>query len=315
MSSVKEQETVTIQAPRKKRRSRTQTLAVKSSGPTGPRTKRGKMKSRYNALKHGIFADVVLRGSVLRERREDYENLLQAFRESWQPVGGLEEFLVEKLAQLAWRKGRLIKAETAVVMKQTEFLRDDRLAKKQQIAEGTMLLALRQSVGTLAHRRNPFLLDKSLEMLKVLEGAVEARGFDPETDESVLRSIYGDAGETEGLFLRYRMFSAAAKKAIEKQSEKHSSGGDHERQFLQALREEFEELYQRGEKLRKRIHAEWDLEEGSLSIPAEEELDRLLRYEARLDGAFDRTLQQLERLQRTRLGQPVAPAVKVDVTH
>ena len=43
--------------------------------------------------------------------------------------------------------------------------------------------------------------------------------------------------------------------------------------------------------------------------------DRFQRYEASLDRSFDRTLSQLERLQRVRSGQPVLPAIKVDVSH
>ncbi len=35
--------------------------------------------------------------------------------------------------------------------------------------------------------------------------------------------------------------------------------------------------------------------------------------EARLDGEFDRTLQQLEHLHRMRQGQPVPPTVKLNV--
>lgn len=42
-------------------------------------------------------------------------------------------------------------------------------------------------------------------------------------------------------------------------------------------------------------------------------LDRLLRYETSLERSFDRTLSQLERLQRMRLGQPVLP--KLEVSH
>ena len=41
--------------------------------------------------------------------------------------------------------------------------------------------------------------------------------------------------------------------------------------------------------------------------------DRLLHYEAHLERNFDRTLSQLERLQRMRLGQPVLP--KLEVRH
>jgi hypothetical protein len=48
-------------------------------------------------------------------------------------------------------------------------------------------------------------------------------------------------------------------------------------------------------------------------VPSQEVSDRLLRYEAHLSREFDRTLSQLERLQRMRLGQPVLP--KLEVRH
>jgi hypothetical protein len=38
------------------------------------------------------------------------------------------------------------------------------------------------------------------------------------------------------------------------------------------------------------------------------------RYEASIERSFDRTLTQLERIQRMRLGQPVAPPIKVDIS-
>ena len=50
-------------------------------------------------------------------------------------------------------------------------------------------------------------------------------------------------------------------------------------------------------------------------VPRPEVTDRLQRYEGSLDRSFDRTLSQLERLQRLRLGQRVLPAPKVDVSH
>lgn len=48
--------------------------------------------------------------------------------------------------------------------------------------------------------------------------------------------------------------------------------------------------------------------------PDSPSVDQLLRYEASLERAFDRTLNQLERLQRMRLGQPVPPEIKVNLT-
>jgi hypothetical protein len=46
-------------------------------------------------------------------------------------------------------------------------------------------------------------------------------------------------------------------------------------------------------------------------VPSQEVSDRLIRCEAHLSREFDKTLAQLERLQRMRLGQPVPPEFKV----
>ena len=48
--------------------------------------------------------------------------------------------------------------------------------------------------------------------------------------------------------------------------------------------------------------------------PTNEGTERLLRYEAHLSREFDRTLSQLERLQRMRKGQQVLPPIKVEVS-
>jgi hypothetical protein len=59
-----------------------------------------------------------------------------------------------------------------------------------------------------------------------------------------------------------------------------------------------------------------DSEFGGLggSIPSSISMDRLLRYEAMIERGFDRTLKQLERIQGVRLGQPVLPAIKLDIS-
>jgi hypothetical protein len=69
----------------------------KESGPvnlsrraSGPRTVQGKQKSKYNAIKHGIFAEVVLPND---ESRLQYESLLGGLFEDLNPQGRLEETL------------------------------------------------------------------------------------------------------------------------------------------------------------------------------------------------------------------------------
>src|ERR1700680_529775 len=78
------------------------------SNASGPRTPLGKERSKHNAITHGIFSKVVvLRG----ESRADFDALLNGLRNDRQPVGTLEEVLVEKLAALFWRNRRLLIAE------------------------------------------------------------------------------------------------------------------------------------------------------------------------------------------------------------
>ena len=48
-------------------------------------------------------------------------------------------------------------------------------------------------------------------------------------------------------------------------------------------------------------------------IPGQEVSDRLIRYEAHLSREIDRTLNQLERLQRMRKGQPLPPRLDVNI--
>jgi hypothetical protein len=111
---------------REPERSGSSELTDRETGPssvarksTGPRTTAGKQKSRYNALKSGIFAKVVL---LKRESPTEYGSLLNGLREDLQPQGTLEAALVENLAALLWRKRRLLRAESAEITNAVEFM-------------------------------------------------------------------------------------------------------------------------------------------------------------------------------------------------
>ncbi len=85
-----------------------------SSARPGPRTPQGKLRAKYNRIQNGIFARIVLKGEPFRESKKDYAALLVSLRDAIQPIGGLEELLVEKLAFLALRLSRLYKADAKV---------------------------------------------------------------------------------------------------------------------------------------------------------------------------------------------------------
>jgi hypothetical protein len=83
---------------------------------TGQRTAAGKQRSKYNALKQGLFSQVVV---LEGELRPQYESLLATLLEHFQPVGSLEQVLMEKLAMLLWRHRRLVVAEGAEIRQAT----------------------------------------------------------------------------------------------------------------------------------------------------------------------------------------------------
>jgi len=53
------------------------------------------------------------------------------------------------------------------------------------------------------------------------------------------------------------------------------------------------------------------LEIVTRGIPEARELERFVRYEAYLSREFDRTLNQLDQMQRKRMGQPATPCIDV----
>ncbi len=79
---------------------------------TGPRTYEGKGIARLNALKHGFFArDVVnplLDGPV---RVEEFNSILDALLEEFQPESARERILVDEAAACCWRIRRLLRYE------------------------------------------------------------------------------------------------------------------------------------------------------------------------------------------------------------
>jgi hypothetical protein len=79
---------------------------------TGPRTAAGKAASARNALRHGLTAhQVVIDG----EDPAQFDALLHRFRCEFQPGSAMEEFLVERLAGLAWRLRRVPLFEAALL--------------------------------------------------------------------------------------------------------------------------------------------------------------------------------------------------------
>jgi len=78
---------------------------------TGPKTPKGKVAVRQNAMKHGLLSkEVLLPGEDAVALRELSERL----RDELQPVGEMENLLVDRIIGAAWRLMRLGRVEDGI---------------------------------------------------------------------------------------------------------------------------------------------------------------------------------------------------------
>ncbi len=78
---------------------------------TGPKTPEGKAAVRQNALKHGLLSQEVL---LPDEDEEALQELGESLRDELQPVGELENLLVDRIIAAYWRLRRLSRVEAGI---------------------------------------------------------------------------------------------------------------------------------------------------------------------------------------------------------
>jgi hypothetical protein len=150
------------------------------------------------------------------------------------------------------------------------------------------------------------VLERCLELLVKLREQVEKDGFSLEYNKAILEKIYGDRDENrlqEDLYDSYLTWMGTSEVSEEERArEDYASAAQCRKNVLVEIDEEIRRL-KRDQKVRTSVqNARTQLEIMSHNVPDGPGLDRLLRYEAGLERSFDRTLSQLERLQRMRLG-------------
>jgi hypothetical protein len=86
---------------------------------TGPRNT---SRTRLNALGQGIYSrECVIAQGLCREDPEDFDAFRTAMLRALCPEGALEELLADDLIQLAWRRRRIVRYETAVIAENLEM--------------------------------------------------------------------------------------------------------------------------------------------------------------------------------------------------
>jgi len=276
---------------------------------TGPRTPQGKQRSKRNGLKDGIFSKEIL---LACESPVHFRSLVRELQKDLDPIGALEGWLVNKLAILIWQEMRVLSAEAAAIRRATEFVALD--ARRQQFDADEAQEDKRKfgtfPNGMLDKCTNPFSFDRAIQALADLRQNFEKRGWNEDEDRHVLSMLYGHSSKlAPGRFPVMLLVGVAfidAKKNYPDQV------------FPENLRKDCLALF---DAEIERIKTLKDMESKRLEYTARasqvlplEESERFLRQRTHLAREIERTLNLLEHRQRTRLGLPVPPTLKVKLS-
>jgi hypothetical protein len=80
---------------------------------TGPRTRAGKARAAQNATRHGLLSRRVL--LLPGEDVQEWQAFRQRWIEDYAPAGALEQLLLERATEMAWRLRRAAVAEAGVL--------------------------------------------------------------------------------------------------------------------------------------------------------------------------------------------------------
>jgi hypothetical protein len=95
-----------------------------------------------NAIKHGLLAhEVVITAGEGEESLEEFRSLLERLWESYEPMGVVEESLVQTIAACWWRKARVIRAENGEICKRLDTITVDRALRDSDKGNLALLLS------------------------------------------------------------------------------------------------------------------------------------------------------------------------------
>lgn len=276
---------------------------------TGPRTPEGQDVSKMNACRHGILSkEAVVRGRCIKEDDQEFAALHQRLCEELEPVGLLEEMLVDDIVTARWRMRRALKAEAgeiALNVDEGQWARETQCPTPEWLAwqaHDDMSFAMHESVHGINY------LEKQLGEVR------EAMAHEGELTEATMKTLHTRFGGKPNILtgrldeLRdYWLKNPDKLEASALRSKHQQMVGeflDGEANFLVLRRVTCTEREENAEAARQ----------SAAVLPSPEVLDKIMRYETKLERQLHRAMNQLERLQRRRLGEAVPPPLAVDIS-
>jgi hypothetical protein len=245
---------------------------------TGPRSRTGKETSKMNAVKHGILCDqLIIMSGEGQEDLTAFEQLLAGLREHYEPVGPLEDLLVQKMAEYFWKARRAQRHEGGAIQRQIEYRRDLETARR----EGRFQEALAAGAS---------LEQSSLGIQHLLKG-LEAAAVE------VQRGAW--SVESSRFLADHFRDRILVPPALEKARDSLPDDVDW-KQLLKELKVQRDRLRERRREVEATEKREADARVRSYMLPEERDLDLVLRYEAAIDRKLHKVMDRLRQVQADR---------------
>jgi hypothetical protein len=285
----------------------------------GENTSEGRKAAQLALTTNGVRSSIPILPGI--EKPQEWQTFLEGFRAVFMPVGALEDQLVHWIALALWRRHRLTRHETALVLENTKQRVNPRMRAELEtvLEQSRTQIEAQEAKGRAELRRlealvngSPKLLFSSDEAEALLAGfAGRFENLDDECDEDEDeeeedRSSISANGNGQ-LAIEARNYSAAELVA-ELQSAADACGVDwceHWEGYLVERRAAFVQWQANIEEARQQIALHL--------VPDETNLARLCDYERHLSCEVRKLLSVLERQQALRKGQLVVPPLAVDV--
>jgi hypothetical protein len=264
---------------------------LNASKSTGPKSPRGKGYSRRNALKHGLFAvDLYMAALTKWEDPNEYQDLLDRLLRDYQAVGAPEELEVQRITACWWKLSRVWRYENAQIAGKLCTRHAELNKLKTLSSEHQAHLVLLKNAET------------EVETTGKISDELDARMFADVGFRKLWESVEAEFNEL-----------LAGQIGLPPEMTKEITGADPEgrKQCLHAtIRLTALALERRGLLFGETIKLCNDRE----ALSPGDTLDRALRADGAADRGLNRSIDRLERLQRSRKGESVLPLVKVQLT-
>ena len=277
---------------------------------TGPKTPEGRAVSKMNALKHGILSkEVLVRGLNRKESGRELTALHQRFWEQLNPEGPMEEMLVDQIVTTHWRLRRALTAESGEI----ELSVDEGQWNRRRGANPVLQWMQWERLGDPIWNMEDSSLGNSIleSWLDEVRKAVEQAGELTEAAIQDLAKQYGGkpnslTRELEELRLQLQENPEGLDASLLRERNKD--------RVLAFLKRKLSRLASWRSQCEEREECREEAQQAAAVLPSMDVLEKILRYETKLERQMFRAMAQLERLQRMRQGEAVPAPLSVEVS-